>query len=106
MRGVWHSGGKPRLHERVEVAFRPGVVLLGEGQPHGANVLNANILTTAFLGHSIDYAVKVNEFIIRAETSPDTIVAAGSSTSISIPENHAYIYRSPDVDAARTASDD
>ncbi len=49
--------------------------------------------TAAFLGHSIDYTIKVGELLIRAETSPDVTIPAGQSTQMQIPRHHSFVYR-------------
>ena len=93
MTGSWREATPATSGEAVAVAFRPGTVTLGQTLPDPTNVVEGQILTAAFLGHSIDYTIKVGELMIRAETSPDIAIAAGQTTKLQIPRHHSFVYR-------------
>jgi len=97
IKGNWQRGDSPRVGDVVEVAFRPQVVSLDARNGHNPEALTGQVITAAFLGHSIDYTIKVGELIVRAETSPDIFITAGSSAEIVVPERHVYVYRSEDT---------
>ncbi len=91
--GSWRDATPPKAGEVVDIAFRPGVVTLGHSSADPSNTLEGQVLTAAFLGHSVDYTIKVGDMAIRAETSPDTAVPAGSTARLHISARHAFVYR-------------
>jgi iron(III) transport system ATP-binding protein len=92
MSGTWRDTVPPKVGEAVDMAFRPGVVAVEQTSSNGANTISGQVLTAAFLGHSIDYTIKVGELTIRAETSPDAAIPVGSIAQLRIPSRHAFVY--------------
>ena len=98
IQGNWRETSRPAVGEAVGIAFRPDIVALGPNLMPTANVFEGQVLTAAFLGHAIDYTIKVGALTFRAEISPETGIPAGSVTKLQIPVKHAYGYRLKDQD--------
>jgi iron(III) transport system ATP-binding protein len=94
--GRWRDPARPSVGEAVEAVFRPDVVTTAGPQQDATNVIEGEILTAGFLGHSIDYSVAVGSMRIRAEMSPDTIIPAGGSARLYIPPRHVHVFRAGD----------
>jgi iron(III) transport system ATP-binding protein len=92
--GRWREPARPTIGEAIEAVFRPDNVAIAGPQQDATNVIEGEILTAGFLGHSIDYTVAVGSLRMRAEMSPDTIVSAGSSARFYIPPRHLHVFRS------------
>ena len=94
--GRWRGAAAPSPGEVIEIAFRPEIVAHAGPRQDAINVIEGEILTAGFLGHSIDYSVAVGSARIRAEMSPDKILQAGGSARLHIPPHHVHVFRATD----------
>jgi len=98
--GHWRDSAPPQIGEAAELAFRPRNVTSGQDQPGLTNVIQGEILTVGFLGHSVDYTIAVDTLRIDAEMSPETILPAGSIAKFHVPPMHIHVFRARQAGSA------
>jgi iron(III) transport system ATP-binding protein len=103
--GRWRDSGAPGAGDEAELAFRPGSVTSGANRQDSSNIIEGEILTVGFLGHSIDYTIAIDTLRISAEMSPEIMMPAGSVAKLHIPPAQVHVFRAHGPTPAAEASD-